>query len=115
MSAAIECSICIKIQALHLACHGANYDTISLLLEKYDAVAVSKRNADVKLPIELLWDSNTVGDRESIEYTESVFQLLKAYPETVTVMIMNCNSKHEVKTDDSSSESNEKKRKLGAV
>jgi len=69
--------------ALHHACLGAKHDTIALLLEKYDAVSVSKWNANKKLPIDLLWESDEVEDRESIEYTESVFRLLKAYPETV--------------------------------
>ena len=72
--------------ALHLACRGAKHDTIALLLEKYDAVSVSKRNAHGELPIDLLWESiSAVGDRESIEYTESVYRLLKAYPETVMI------------------------------
>jgi len=69
--------------ALHCACLGAEFDTIALLLDKYDAVSVSKRNAQKKLPIDILWDSNAVVNRESVEYTESVFRLLKAYPETV--------------------------------
>eukprot|EP00984_Skeletonema_dohrnii_P020031 scaffold9689_cov79-Skeletonema_dohrnii-CCMP3373.AAC.5 len=72
--------------ALHYACRGAKYETITLLLDQYDAVSVSKRNAQKKLPIDLLWESNEVEDRESVEYTESVFRLLKAYPE----MMMNC-------------------------
>ena len=65
---------------LHYACRGAKYGTIALLLEKYDAASVSKTNAQGKLPVDLLWDSNEVEDRESLEYTESVFRLLKAYP-----------------------------------
>ncbi len=75
--------------ALHYACRSARYEIITLLLGKYDAVSVSKRNGHKKLPIDLLWESNEVEERgrESIEYTESVFRLLKAYPETV----MNCN------------------------
>jgi hypothetical protein len=68
--------------ALHYACLGAKYETITLLLEKYDAISVSKRNTHKKLPIDLLWESNEVLDREGVEYTESVFR----YPET----IMNC-------------------------
>ncbi|KAK1734538.1 hypothetical protein QTG54_014786 [Skeletonema marinoi] len=72
--------------ALHIACRGAKYDTIALLLGKYDGVSVSKRNANGKLPIDLLWESNLVLDRESIEYTESVYRLLKAYPEAIMVM-----------------------------
>lgn len=46
--------------ALHLACRGAKYETIALLLDKYDAVSVSKRNAHEKLPIDLLWESDEV-------------------------------------------------------
>jgi len=69
--------------ALHCACLGAEFDTIALLLDKYDAVSVSKRNAQKKLPIDILWDSNAVVDRDSVEYMDSVFRLLKAYPETV--------------------------------
>eukprot|EP00984_Skeletonema_dohrnii_P010078 scaffold3907_cov76-Skeletonema_dohrnii-CCMP3373.AAC.5 len=72
--------------ALHYACRGAKYETIAMLLEEYDAVSVSKRNAQKKLPIDLLWESNSVEDRESVEYTESVFRLLTAYPE----LMMNC-------------------------
>ncbi|KAK1733923.1 ankyrin repeat domain-containing protein [Skeletonema marinoi] len=67
---------------LHCACRGAKFETITMILEKYDAVSVSKRNAQKKLPIELLWESDEVLDRKSIEYTEIVSQLLKAYPET---------------------------------
>ena len=69
--------------ALHYACRGAKHDTITLLLEKYDAASVSKRNAHGKLPIDLLWESNEVSDRESVEYMGSVFQLVRAYPEMV--------------------------------
>jgi ankyrin repeat protein len=69
--------------ALHHACLGAKHDTIALLLEKYDAVSVSKWNARKKLPIDLLFETNEVLDRESVQYTESIFRLLRAYPETV--------------------------------
>ena len=69
--------------ALHYACLGAKYDTIMLLLDKYNAVLVSTLNAENKLPIELLWESNEMEDRESIDYTDSIFRLLKAYPETL--------------------------------
>ena len=69
--------------ALHLACRCAKYETIELLLESYDAVSVSRKNTNKNLPIELLWESNAVEDRESIEYTESVFRLLQAHPETL--------------------------------
>ena len=66
--------------ALHYACRGAKHDTIVLLSH---AVSVSKRNAYGKLPIELLWESNAVGDRESLEYMESVSRLLRADPEII--------------------------------
>ena len=71
--------------ALHCACRGAKHDTIALLLEKYDAASVSRRNTHGKLPIDLLWESNAVEDRESVEYTGSVFQLVRAYPEMVSI------------------------------
>ncbi len=71
--------------ALHCACRGAKYDTIALLLEEYDAASVSKRNDDKKIPIELLWENTALENRESLKYTESIFRLLRAYPEMVTV------------------------------
>eukprot|EP00985_Skeletonema_marinoi_P018455 scaffold10306_cov75-Skeletonema_marinoi.AAC.16 len=94
--------------ALHHACSGAKYDTITLLLEKYDAISVSKRSTHGKLPIDLLWESNVVEDRESIEYTESVFRLLKAYPE----MVMNYNGNMKQPADADANQ-NGKKRKFG--
>ena len=71
--------------ALHCACRGGKNDTITLLLEKYNAVSVSKRNDQEKLPIELLWESNAVEDNGSLKYTESVFRLLRSYPEMVAI------------------------------
>jgi hypothetical protein len=94
--------------ALHYACRGANYDTVALLLDKFDAVSVSKRNAQKKLPIDLLFGINEVLDRESTEYTECVFRLLKVYPET----IVNVSMTHQAWSDDCSSQ-NGKKRKFG--
>ena len=70
---------------LHYACCGAKHDTIALLLEKYDAASVSKRNAHGKLPIDMLWESSAVEDRESVEYMGSIFQLMRAYPEMVAI------------------------------
>ncbi len=97
--------------ALHFLCQDAKYDIITLFLEKYGAVSVSKRNTDKKLPIDLLWESNAVVDRESIEYTESMYRLLRANPE----MIMGCDV-HTMQPSASASTvpcQNEKKRKLG--
>ena len=85
------------------------YDTISLLLEKFGAASVSKRNAHKKLSIDLLWESNEVQDRESVEYTEIVFRLLKAYPETV----MNICIQKEQSVSVACSSQSEKKRKVG--
>ena len=67
--------------ALHYACHGAKHEMIALLTETYGAV--SKRNARNQLPIHLLLLGNEVSDREGIEYTDSIFRLIRAYPETV--------------------------------
>ena len=96
--------------ALHYACRTAKFETIVLLLEKYDAVSVSKRNAQDKLPIELLWESAAVLDRESIEYTGSIFRLLKAHPETI--MSGSMNTKQQVTSGERPSQ-NGKKRKYG--
>ena len=70
---------------LHYACRGAKYETIALLLDKYNAMSVSKRNAEGKLPIDVLCESDEVAE-ESIEHLESLFRLLRVFPETV----MNC-------------------------
>eukprot|EP00984_Skeletonema_dohrnii_P023521 scaffold12609_cov132-Skeletonema_dohrnii-CCMP3373.AAC.6 len=95
---------------LHYACLGAKYDTIALLLEKYDAVSVSKRNAHRKLPIDLLFESRGVLDRESIEYTDSVFRLLTAYPDTLMNYTLDMKQ-----PADTYATQNGKKRKLDAV
>ncbi len=78
---------------LHYACRGAKYDTIAMLLEDHDAATVSRQNARGKLPIDLLWESNAVGDRVGLEYVENIFLLLKAHPETVVIATMNERSK----------------------
>ena len=73
---------------LHFACRGANHDIITLLLEKYGAAYVSARNSHNQLPIDLLFQSEAVGDREGIEYTESVYRLFRAQPETVMNLLL---------------------------
>jgi ankyrin repeat protein len=73
--------------ALHHACRGANHAIIALLTEKYGAVSVSKRNAHGQLPIDLLLQNKNeveVRDEERVEYTESIYRLLRAYPMTLT-------------------------------
>jgi ankyrin repeat protein len=74
---------------LHFACRGANHVMIAFLLEKYDAAFVSRRNSHKQLPIDLLFDSEAVSDREGIEYMESIYRLIRTNPETVTGCIMN--------------------------
>jgi hypothetical protein len=99
--------------AVHYACRGAKYDMIALLLDdKYNAASVSKRNVDEKLPIDVLWESEGVEDRESIEYTESVFPLLMAYPETIVTYY---NAEQHATNSDCRSPQNVNKRKLGAL
>ncbi len=68
---------------LHHACRGANHVMIAFLLEKYDAAFVSTNNSSKQLPIDLLFDSETVSDREGIEYMENIYRLIRANPETV--------------------------------
>jgi hypothetical protein len=69
--------------ALHYACRGANHAIIALLLDKYGSMSVSKRNTNNQLPIHLLLESNEVSNREDIKYTESIYRLLRANPETI--------------------------------
>ena len=69
--------------ALHLLCRSARHDIIALFLDEFDAVSVSTRNADEKLPIDLLSESNAVEDRHSMEYVESLYRLLRANPEMI--------------------------------
>eukprot|EP00985_Skeletonema_marinoi_P006704 scaffold2911_cov73-Skeletonema_marinoi.AAC.5 len=98
--------------ALHLACHCARHKIIALLLDELDAVSVSKRNPQKKLPIDLLWESNAVEveeDKESNEYVESVFRLLKAYPET----LMNIGMQKQVSVSATCQNQSGKKRKFG--
>jgi ankyrin repeat protein len=71
--------------ALHHACCGANYEIIALLTEKYGALSASKQNAHGQIPIDLLFASREVSDREGVEYMESIYRLLRAYP-----AMMNC-------------------------
>ncbi len=74
---------------LHHACLGANHAVITLLLDKkYGSMSVSKRNAHGQLPIDLLLENNEFCDEESVEYTESIYRLLRANPETITNSII---------------------------
>ena len=74
---------------LHYACRYGKLDTVKLLLEKQEYIdSVSVRNDDGKLPIQLLCEAPRLGlrmkiDRESTEYTETIWLLLRCCPETV--------------------------------
>ncbi len=69
--------------ALHHACRGASHAIIALLTEHH--ISISKRNAHGQLPIDLLLlqNKNEVRDEERVEYTESIYRLLRAYPMTL--------------------------------
>jgi ankyrin repeat protein len=70
--------------ALHYACRGANHSIIALLLDKYGSISVSKQNAQKHLPIDLLFQSkNELRDNESVKFTESIYRLIRANPETL--------------------------------
>ena len=68
---------------MHYACRGAKHATISLFLEEYGGISVSKRNARNQLPVHLLLESNAVRDRGDTKYLECIYRLLRAYPETL--------------------------------
>ncbi len=80
---------------LHFACRGANHVMIAFLLEKYDGAFVSTRNSHRQLPIDLLFYSDAVSERdgEDIEHTESIYRLIKAHPETLMGCDMNVRQK----------------------
>jgi len=75
---------------LHHACRGGNCEVISYLLKTPMASAsVSERtgmNSDGMLPIQLFCEyvnEEQEGEEENTEYTETIWHLLTAYPETV--------------------------------
>jgi ankyrin repeat protein len=68
---------------LHYACHGGKFENIAVILDKYNGASVSKVNSRNKLPIDLLWESEAVVDRESTDYVDAMFRLLKAYPDSL--------------------------------
>ena len=100
--------------ALHHACCGAKYDTIALLLEKYSVVSVSNPNSSKLLPIDLLLGSKAVSDRESIAYTESIFRLLKVYPQAA-INYMPDTMTHQAASKEVHKSKNAKKRTFDSV
>ena len=73
-----------KDYPLHYACRAANLNVIRYLVGRTSLV--SERNAANKLPFHLLLEfEDDQVNRESPEFTEACWQLLRAYPETVMV------------------------------
>lgn len=67
---------------LHCACLGAKHDVIALLVEQYSSAALTMRNANEHLPIELLLAGNHDHiDQESASYVNSIFLLVRANPD----------------------------------
>ena len=65
---------------LHYACRGGNCGVVKLLLGM-NVASVSEPNLDKKLPIHLLVETDADGvDRESPDYMEAIWLLLRAYP-----------------------------------
>ena len=72
-----------KDYPLHFACRAANLDVIKYLIER-NVPSVSERNKDNKLPLHVLLENkNEQVNRESPEFIETCWQLLRAHPETV--------------------------------
>ena len=68
---------------LHYACRRGNCDVVKYLLEA-NVPSVSERNNDNRLAIHLLFEcGENVLDRDSLEYVETIHQLLLANPEVV--------------------------------
>ena len=74
---------------LHHACRSGNCEVIAYLLETPVSLAsVSERNVDGKLPIHLFCEyvrrrCSEDEDEDTPQYTETIWRLLSAYPETV--------------------------------
>ena len=71
-----------KDSPLHYACRRGNLGIVKYLLQA-NVPSVSERNNKNKLAIQLLLDCGEVVDRNSLEYVETVHQLLLANPEVV--------------------------------
>ena len=69
-----------KDSIFHYACRGGNCEVVKYLLDE-QSPHITKRNADKKLPIHLMCESEASSD--SLEHADTIFRLLLAYPETV--------------------------------
>jgi ankyrin repeat protein len=69
---------------LHIACRYGMFDGIEWILDRAGG-GVSIENYNGKLPIEmLLYEANC--DRNSLEYVQAVYALLRSHPESVTLL-----------------------------
>ena len=70
---------------LHKACRGGHLQLIKELIEVHPP-SVSVRNNRNELPIFILCKRSGKDDevRDSVEYTETIWKLLLAHPETVS-------------------------------
>jgi len=69
-----------KNYLLHHACRGGKCEVIQYLLD--NPMGLSERNANGMLPIHLFCEY-VIGKADTSEYTETIWRLLTAYPETV--------------------------------
>ena len=65
---------------LHCACHEGRLDVVNHML-RIKTASVSARNSDGKLPFDLLIEADC--ERGGLDYTEAIWHLLVAHPETV--------------------------------
>eukprot|EP00956_Cyclotella_meneghiniana_P030443 scaffold76682_cov82-Cyclotella_meneghiniana.AAC.3 len=70
---------------LHYACRGGNVDVVRYLLEKGHLRAVSVKNRDEKLPIDLLNEfvRKNQSEEHDVKYVDIIWHLLLADPETI--------------------------------
>jgi ankyrin repeat protein len=68
---------------LHIACRNGMCNVVKWILEKSDA-GLSVQNNEGKIPIQLfLYNTNPFCDRNSLEYVQAVYMLLRANPTDV--------------------------------
>eukprot|EP00956_Cyclotella_meneghiniana_P030801 scaffold78695_cov23-Cyclotella_meneghiniana.AAC.2 len=70
---------------LHYACRGGNTDVVRHLLETGNLRAVSVKNNDEKLPIDLFNEfvQESMNDEHDVKYVDIIWHLLLADPETI--------------------------------
>ena len=72
----------MKNYPLHIACLAGKHDVINYILGKSDYHKVSEPNINGKLPIQLLL-YRAKCERDSLDYMNAVYSLLRAYPELI--------------------------------